>query len=72
MRRTALALIPLAAAIMSAVQCVVSPGASVRVSVTTRSATSGARRAIREGRVLSRSRHYIGIKLLPSMMSVRL
>jgi hypothetical protein len=56
MRRTALALIPLAAAIISAVQCVVSPGASVRLSATTRSATSGASGAIREGRVLSRNK----------------
>jgi hypothetical protein len=56
MRRTALALILLAAAIMSAVQCVVSPGASLSVRATTRSASSGARRAMREGRVLSRSK----------------
>lgn len=55
MRRTALALIMFAAAIISAVQCVVSPGASVRVIDTTRSVTSGLSGAMREGRVLSRS-----------------
>ena len=49
-------LILLAAAIMTAAQCVVSPGASVSVSATTRSITSGFRGAIREGRVLSRNR----------------
>ena len=55
MRRTALALMPAAFAIMSAVQCVVSPGGSASVSATTRSATSGPSGGMREGRVLSRS-----------------
>jgi hypothetical protein len=41
MRRTALALMPLAGAITSAVQWVVSVGGSANVSATTRSATSG-------------------------------
>lgn len=54
MRRTALALMPAACAIMSAVQCVVSPGGSASVSATTRSVTSGPSGAMRDGRVLSR------------------
>ena len=41
MRRTALALMPLARAIRSAVQWVVSTGGSASVSATTRAATSG-------------------------------
>src|SRR5450755_2014644 len=56
MRRTALALMSLARAIRSAVQWVVSVGGSANVSATTRSATSGPNRGIREGRVLSRKR----------------
>src|SRR5207342_1721661 len=53
MRRTALALMPLARAIRSAVQWVVSTGGSASVSVTTRAATSGPSGGMREGRVLS-------------------
>ena len=45
---------PAALAIMAAVQWVVSPGGSARVSATTRSATSGPSGGMREGRVLSR------------------
>src|SRR5476651_2653661 len=56
MRRTALALMPLARAIRSAVQWVVSVGGSANVSATTRSATSGPCPGTREGRVLSRRR----------------
>jgi|GEM_PF-3987777 hypothetical protein len=56
MRLTALALMPAAVAIMSAVQCVVSPGGSASVRATTRSATSGPSRIMRDGRVLSRKR----------------
>ena len=52
-RRAALALMPLARAIRSAVQWVVSAGGSVNVSATTRSATSGPSGGMREGRVLS-------------------
>lgn len=54
--------------IMSAVQCVVSPGGSARVSATTRSAISGPSGAMREGRVLSRSspRAFSGEALLPA------
>ena len=55
MRRTALALMPTACAIISAVQWVVSPGGSSSVSATTRSATSGPSGGMREGRVLSRN-----------------
>src|SRR5258705_7872966 len=55
MRLTALALILAALAIMSAVQCVVSPGGLASVSAPTRSATSGPSGGMREGRVLSRS-----------------
>ena len=55
MRRTALALMPTAVAIMSAVQCIVSPGGSASVSVTTWSATSGPNGGMRAGRVLSRN-----------------
>src|SRR6202162_2163246 len=51
MRRTALALMPLARAIRSAVQWVVSVGGSANVSATTRSATSGPCPGTREGRV---------------------
>jgi hypothetical protein len=51
MRRTALALMPAAFAIMSAVQCVVSPGGSTSVSAITRSAMSGPRGGMREARV---------------------
>lgn len=55
MPRTALALMPLARAIRSAVQWVVSVGGSANVSATTRSAASGPSPGIREGRgVLSR------------------
>src|SRR6476659_3398788 len=53
MRRTALALMPLARAIRSAVQWVVSTGGSASVSATTRAATSGPSGGMREGRVLS-------------------
>src|SRR3954447_8405325 len=53
MRRTALALMPLARAIRSAVQWVVSTGGSASVSDTTRAATSGPSGGMREGRVLS-------------------
>ena len=56
MRRTALALMPQALAIMSAVQYVVSAGGSSSVRFATRSAMSGPRGGIREGRVLSRKR----------------
>jgi hypothetical protein len=56
MRRTALALMFLAAAIMVDVQCVVSPGGTVSVSDTTLSITADFKGAIREGRVLSRNR----------------
>jgi len=52
MRLTAPALMPIEAAFASAVQCVVSPGGSSSVSATTRSGTSGARGAMRDGRVL--------------------
>ena len=51
----ALALMPLSLAIMAAVQWVASPGGSVNVRWTTRSAMSGPSGLIREGRVLSRS-----------------
>ena len=44
MRCTELTLMPIALAIMAAVQWVVSPGGSASVSATTRSATSGAER----------------------------
>src|SRR4029079_5966961 len=44
---------PLARAIRSAVQWVVSTGGSASVSVTTRAATSGPSGGMREGRVLS-------------------
>ena len=53
MRRTALALMPLARAIRSAVQWVGSTGGSASVSATTRAATSGPSGGMREGRVLS-------------------
>jgi hypothetical protein len=53
MRRTALALIPLARAIRSAVQWVGSTGGSASVSATTRAAISGPSGGMREGRVLS-------------------
>src|SRR4051812_7722851 len=53
MRRTALALMPLARAIRSAVQWVVSTGGSGSVSATTRAATSGPSGGVRGGRVLS-------------------
>ena len=53
--KTALALMPAACAIMSAVQCVVSPGGSSNVRATTRSATAGPSGGMREGRVLSRN-----------------
>jgi hypothetical protein len=56
MRCTELTLTPVSLAIASAVQCVVSPGGSLRVSATTRSATSAPSGGIREGRVLSRRR----------------
>jgi hypothetical protein len=56
MRETALALMPQAAAISAAVQWVLSPGGGLEVNATTRSATSGPSGAMREGRVLSRSR----------------
>lgn len=55
MRLTALALTPASSAIMSAVQCVVSPGGSASVSATTRSATAGPSGATRDGCVLPRS-----------------
>ncbi|ESW76196.1 hypothetical protein X772_32360 [Mesorhizobium sp. LSJC280B00] len=55
MRLTALALMAAAFAIMSAVQCVVSPGGSASVSATTRSPASGPSGGMRNGRVLSRS-----------------
>lgn len=48
-------MMPAACAIMAAVQCVVSPGGSASVSATTRSATSGPRGGMREGRVLLRN-----------------
>ena len=44
---------PAAFAIMSAAQCVVSPGGSASVSATTRSPTSGPSGGMRDGRVLS-------------------
>jgi len=53
---TALSLTPVAAAIIAAVQCVVSPGGSVSVSAATRSTTSGPSGGMRDGRVLSRRR----------------
>ena len=56
MRRTELELIPLAAAIKSAVQCIVSPGESVSVNAATRSITFFLRGAMRDGRDLSRTR----------------
>src|SRR5882757_9365534 len=56
MRETALALMPQAAAISAAVQRVLSPGGGLEVNATTRSATSGPSGAMREGRVLSRSK----------------
>src|SRR4029078_4817831 len=62
MRGTALALMPLARAIRSAVQWVVSTGGSASVSATTRAATSGPSGGIREVRVLSCRR--------PSMPSI--
>jgi hypothetical protein len=52
--RTALSLIPVASAIIAAVQWVASSGGSRWVSATTRSATLGPRSEIRDGRVLSR------------------
>ena len=54
MRSTELTLMPVAAAMAVAVQCV-SVGESVRVSATTRSPTSGFSGAMRDGRLLSRS-----------------
>jgi hypothetical protein len=55
-RCTELGLMPTAAAIAAAVQCVVSPGGSpVVVSATTRAATSAPSGGMRGGRVLSRS-----------------
>jgi hypothetical protein len=51
-----LALMPMAFAIIEAVQWVASTGGSVRVSATTRSAISEPSGGIREGRVLSRRR----------------
>src|SRR5882724_8798390 len=56
MRCTELTLTPASLAIALAVQWVVSPGGSPRVRATTRAAISGPRGAMREGRVLSRSR----------------
>ena len=56
MRRTALSLMPVWAAIIAAVQWVVSTGGSLSVSATTRSVTSGPRGGMRDGRVLSRRR----------------
>jgi hypothetical protein len=53
MRWTELTLMPAASAIMAPVQWVASSGRSVRVSVTTRLATSSSSRLIREGGVLS-------------------
>src|SRR6266704_6327221 len=55
MRCTEDRLIPTALAMAAPVQWVVSPGASVWVSATTRSATAGGSGATRDGRVLSRN-----------------
>src|SRR5271155_3222297 len=54
-RCTELTLIPTCLAIIWAVQWVTSPGGSVCVSATVRSCTVAGSRAIRDGRVLSRS-----------------
>src|SRR5450759_2050194 len=48
MRCTELTLMPLALAMATAVQCVVSPGGSVSVAETTRASTSSASGAIRD------------------------
>jgi hypothetical protein len=56
MRCTELTLMPAACAIISAVQCVASPGGSPRVKATVRSCTLAGRGGMREGRVLSRNR----------------
>ena len=56
MRRTALSLMPVAVAIIAAVQWVASTGGSVSVSASTRSATSGPKGGMRDGRVSSRRR----------------
>jgi hypothetical protein len=56
MRWTELTRAPLAFAIIAAVQWVVSAGGSLRVSATTRSATSAPSGGMRDGRVLSRRR----------------
>ena len=53
---TEVAVMFLAAAIMEAVQCVVSPGGTVIVSDTTLSITADFKGEIRKGRVLSRNR----------------
>ena len=50
MRRTELTLMPLAPAMAVAVQWVVSPGGSAKVSATTRSATSCGSGGMRDGR----------------------
>ena len=56
MRCTELTLMPVAVAIMAAVQWVAAAGGSVKVRATTRSATAAPSGAMRERRVLSRSR----------------
>src|SRR5271163_947377 len=63
MRCTELTLIPAAFAIISAVQCVVSPGGSPRVRATVRSRTLAGSGGIREGRVLSCSRPSIPARM---------
>src|SRR5260370_22819791 len=55
MRCTELTLMPGASAIAAAVQWVVSPGGSFRVSATTRATTSTSSGGMRDGRVLSRN-----------------
>ena len=77
MRRTALALMPLARAIRSAVQWVVSTGGSASVRNTTRAATSGPSGGMREGRVLlaaplkSIPNHRTGISSPPTSAGLR-
>ena len=55
-RCVALRLMPTTFAIARPVQCVTSPGGSINVRATTRSATSDAKAGTRDGRVLSRRR----------------
>jgi hypothetical protein len=57
-RRTELTLTPAVSAMAALVQCVVSPGGSVKVSATTRSVTCAPSGGMRDGRVLSRSKPF--------------